>query len=137
MNEIQKCQKKIEKCDKLIKSGKTSARLGSNFCDVVGDSVGLFLSPLTLFMAAFDCADSAKETNSKLAKAVYYTGAGVTGVLGAVVVAPSALILGSAFLTVAGVETARGHRNKKRLNKLIEKKQSLESQMKEMETEFN
>ena len=137
MSELEKCKKKIEKCDKLIRSGKDSANFGSTFCEVVGDSMGLFMTPLVPLSTAFDFADMAKRADSKLSKALYYTSAGLAGIVGVAFVAPSALIVGSTYLSLTSVKTARDFRNKKRLNKLINKKQSLEEELKDMEMELN
>lgn len=137
MDELEKCKKNIEKCNKLIKSGKSSTGFANTFCDVVGDSVALFMSPVALFMIAADCSESAKKADSKLKKSLCYTGAAMSGVLGAVAVAPATLLVGSAYLSVASIETARDFRNKKRLNKLINKKQELEEELKEIEMRVN
>ena len=137
MSEMEKCKKKIDKCTKLIQSGKNSAGYGSTLCDVIGNSVGLLMSPLIPFATAFDYADTAKTTDSKLSKALYYTGAGLSGIIGVAIITPCALVLGSTYLSVAGVKTARDFRNKKRLNKLIDKKQSLEEELKELEIGLN
>ena len=137
MSELEKCKKKIDKCDQLIQSGKNFENFRGSLCNVIGNSVGMLMAPLFPFAIAFDCADTAKTTNSKLSKAIYYTGAGLSGVLGVALVAPSALVLGSTYLSVAGVKTARDFRNKQRLNKLVNKKQSLEEELTNIELGLN